>query len=48
MRLAICGILAFGLFAEAGAGLLDEKPVGWASTSGGTDTFSTMKLAICR
>src|SRR5688500_9692554 len=36
MRLAIIGILAIGLFAKAQAGLLDEKPVGWASTSGGT------------
>jgi pectate lyase len=36
MRLAIFGILAIGLFAKAQAGLLDEKPMGWASTSGGT------------
>src|SRR5687767_2733390 len=34
MRLAILGVLA--ICAAGQAGLLDEKPVGWASTSGGT------------
>ena len=36
MRWAVLGTLAMGLVTATRAGLLDEKPVGWASTSGGT------------